>query len=87
MERIAMSQEERNWLEWLKRAEDGVITQRDAAEEMGVSDRRVRTPLKRKGKKGDAVVVHGLRGTAVQSEAAGGDEEASTGDSEAAGLA
>ena len=42
MERIAMSQEERDWLEWLKRAEDGVITQREAAEKMGVSARRVR---------------------------------------------
>jgi hypothetical protein len=28
MERIAMSQEERDWLEWLKRAQDGLITQR-----------------------------------------------------------
>src|SRR5471030_2115541 len=62
MERIAMSQEERDWLEWLKRAEDGVITQREAAEKMGVSDRWVRTLLQRKSKKGDAVVVHGLRG-------------------------
>src|SRR5713226_100096 len=62
MERIAMSQEERDWLEWLKRAEDGVITQREAAEKMGVSDLWVRTLLKRKSKKGDAVVVHGLRG-------------------------
>src|SRR6266700_452201 len=62
MERIAMSQEERDWLEWLKRAEDGVITQREAAEKMGVTDRWVRTLLKRKSKKGDGVVVHGLRG-------------------------
>src|ERR1700746_3124611 len=62
MDRIAMSQEERDWLEWLKRAEDGVITQREAAEKMGVSDRWVRTLLKRMRKRGDAVVVHGLRG-------------------------
>src|ERR1700746_3479661 len=62
MDRIAMSQEERDWLEWLKRAEDGVITQREAAEKMGVSDRWVRTLLKRKSTQGDAVVVHGLRG-------------------------
>jgi len=32
-----MSQKERDWLEWLKRAEDGVISQREAAERMGVS--------------------------------------------------
>jgi hypothetical protein len=30
-----MSQEERDWLEWLKRAQDGVVTQRQAAEKMG----------------------------------------------------
>ena len=34
-----MNQEERDWLEWLKRAQDGVVTQRQAAEKMGVSDR------------------------------------------------
>jgi len=37
-----MSQEERDRLQWLKRAEDGVITQREAAEKTGVSDRWVR---------------------------------------------
>ena len=30
MERIAMSQEERDKLEWLKRAQDGKISQREA---------------------------------------------------------
>lgn len=39
MERIAMSQRERDWLEWLKRARDGLVTQRQAAEKMGVTDR------------------------------------------------
>jgi hypothetical protein len=62
MERIAMSQEERDALEWLKRAKDGTVTQREAAERMGVSDRWVRTLLQRMGKRGDGVVVHGLRG-------------------------
>jgi transposase len=62
MERIAMSQEERDELHWLKKARDGTITQRDAAEKMGVSDRWVRKLLKRMAKQGDAVVVHGLRG-------------------------
>jgi len=37
-----MSQEERDKLEWLKRAKDGVITRREAADKMGVSDRWVR---------------------------------------------
>ena len=62
MERIAMSQEERDELDWLKRAKEGNITQREAARKMGVSDRWVRTLLKRMSKQGDAVVVHGLRG-------------------------
>jgi DNA-binding Lrp family transcriptional regulator len=62
MERIAMSQEERDWLEWLKRARDGHMTQRLAAEKMGVSDRWVRHLLAEWEEKGDGVVVHGLRG-------------------------
>ena len=64
MERIAMSQEERDWLEWLKRAQDGVIAQRQAAEKMVVSDRWVRKLLVRMKVEGDGVVVHGLRGRA-----------------------
>src|SRR3954470_21514895 len=62
MERIAMSQEERDALDWLKRARDGSMTQREAAEKIGVTDRWVRKLLKRMAKDGDAVVVHGLRG-------------------------
>jgi transposase len=62
MERIAMSQQERDWLEWLKRARDGVITQRKAAEKMGVTERWVHELLRRMEDRGDAVVVHVLRG-------------------------
>src|ERR1035437_2684818 len=62
MERIAMNQEERDWLEWLKRVQDGVVTQRQAAVKMGVSDRWVRKLLARMQSDGDRVVVHGLRG-------------------------
>src|SRR5579862_9711551 len=62
MERIAMSQEERDELHWLKKAMEGTITQRDAAAKMGVTDRWVRELLKRMATQGDAVVVHGLRG-------------------------
>jgi transposase len=62
MERIAMSQEERDELDWLKRAKEGSISQRAAAEKMGVSERWVRTLMKRMTKQGDGVVVHGLRG-------------------------
>ena len=57
-----MSQGERDWLEWLKRTKDGMITQRYAAEQMGVTDRWVRKLLVKMEKQGDGVVVHGLRG-------------------------
>lgn len=64
MERIGMSQEERDRLDWLKRARDKQMTQREAAEKMEVSERWVRKLLKRMKQQGDAVVVHGLRGRA-----------------------
>jgi transposase len=64
MERIAMSQQERDWLEWLKRARDKKMTQREAAEKMGVSQRWVRKLLRRMKQDGDQVVVHRLRGRA-----------------------
>jgi len=64
MERIAMSQDERNRLEYLKRARDKVIPQWKAAKGMEVSERWVRKLLRRMKEEGDAVVVHGLRGRA-----------------------
>jgi len=62
MERIAMSQEERDKLEWLKRAGDRSMSQREAARRMGISDRWARSLLRRMKQQGDRVVVHGLRG-------------------------
>jgi len=59
-----MSQRERDWLEWLKRARDGLVTQRQAAEKMGVTDRWVRELLARLEEDGDRIVVHGLAGRA-----------------------
>jgi hypothetical protein len=64
MERIAMSQAERDWLDWLKRARDGHVTQKFAAEKMGITDRWVRSLLVEMKVRGDAVVIHGLRGQA-----------------------
>jgi transposase len=64
MERIAMSQQERDWLDWLKRARDKQMTQREAAEKMGVNERWVRRLLQRMREEGDQVVVHGSRGRA-----------------------
>jgi DNA-binding Lrp family transcriptional regulator len=57
-----MSQRERDWLNWLKQAETKQITQAQAAERMGVSERWVRKLLRRKKRQGDRVVVHALRG-------------------------
>src|SRR6202790_4830463 len=59
-----MNQEERDWLEWLKRAQERVITQAQAAKKMGVSERWVRKLLVRMKTDRDGVVVHGLRGRA-----------------------
>lgn len=56
-----MSQQERDWLEWLKRARDKKMTQREAAERMGITERWVRKLLRRMKSEGDRVVVHGLR--------------------------
>src|ERR1700675_542134 len=64
MERIEMSQAERDKLEWLKRAQDRRLSQSEAPQKMGVSDRWVRQQLQRMKQRGDAVVVHGLRGRA-----------------------
>jgi len=61
MERIVMSQEERDWLDWLKRARDGATTQRQAAERMRVIEHWVRKLLRRMRREGDGVVVHRLR--------------------------
>ena len=75
MERIAMSQEERDGLDWLKRARDGKLTQREAAEKMGVSERWVRKLLRRMKLEGDRVVVHGLRGRASNRKIAASTRE------------
>ena len=63
------------------------MTQREAAEKMGVSDRWVRKLLKRMSKQGDAVVVHGLRGRPSNRKLAGETQTTSAGDPEATGLA
>jgi transposase len=57
-----MNQADRDGLVALKKAKDKKITQGQAAEELGVSERQVRRLLKRMHKEGDKAVVHGLRG-------------------------
>jgi transposase len=57
-----MTQRDRDKLVALQKAKDGLITQKEAAKEIGQSERNVRRLLKRLKGKGDAVIVHGLRG-------------------------
>jgi transposase len=57
-----MTQRDRDRLIALKKAMEGLITQRQAAEEIGQSERHVRRLLKRLKSKGDAALVHALRG-------------------------
>lgn len=57
-----MTQQDRDRLVALKKAKKGLITQRQAAEEIGQSERHVRRLLKKIGLKGDKALVHGLRG-------------------------
>lgn len=59
---MAMNQDERDRLHWLKQVKDKKLTQKKAAELMKVSARWVRKLVKKMKRKGDAVVVHGLRG-------------------------
>src|SRR5271169_4726858 len=57
-----MSQAERDRLDALKRAKKKLITQGQAAEEIGVTERQVRRLLRKLRRKGDRVVIHELRG-------------------------
>lgn len=57
-----MTQQDRDRLVALKKAKKGLITQREAAEEIGQSERHVRRLLKRLNGKGDQALVHALRG-------------------------
>jgi len=59
---MALTQQERDWLDWLKQAKRKQIPQRQAAEQMKVSERWVRKLLQRMKREGDQVVVHKLRG-------------------------
>jgi hypothetical protein len=57
-----MRQEDRDRLVALKRAKKGLITQREAAEEIGQSERHVGRLLKKLKSQGDKAIVHTLRG-------------------------
>jgi transposase len=57
-----MNQAERDRLVTLKKAKKRLITQAEAARELGVSVRQVKRLLRALKKRGDRAVVHGLRG-------------------------
>jgi len=58
---LLMTQRDRDRLVALKKAKKKLITQRQAAEEMGQTERHVRRLLVKLRKKGDSAVVHALR--------------------------
>ncbi len=57
-----MTQAERDRLVALKKAEKKLIAQKQAAEEIGVTEREVRRLLRKLLKKGDRAVIHELHG-------------------------
>src|ERR1700759_1860124 len=57
-----MTQSERDRLVALKKAKKKLITQKQAAEEIGVTERHVRRLLRKLREKGDRAVIHELRG-------------------------
>ena len=57
-----MTQRERDRLVVLKKAQKRHITQRQAAEELKLSERQVRRLLGKLKEVGDRAVVHGLKG-------------------------
>jgi len=59
-----MSQDERDRLVALKKAKKKLITQKQAAEEIGVTERQVRRLLRKLRGKGDRAVIHELAGRA-----------------------
>jgi transposase len=61
-----MTQADRDRLVTLRKAKKKLITQREAAEELGLSTRQVKRLLKELKKRGDKAVVHGLRGKPSQ---------------------
>ena len=57
-----MTQADRDRLVALKKAASGAITQRQAAEELQLSERQVRRLLRKLRRGGDQAILHGLRG-------------------------
>ena len=61
-DQLLMTQKERDRLVALRKAKKKLITQKEAAAEIGVSERQVRRMLQRLRERGDRSVIHGSRG-------------------------
>ena len=61
-EKLLLTKRERDRLKVLHEVGKGQITQRQAAEQLKVSDRWIRELVARIGEEGDKAVIHGLRG-------------------------
>src|SRR3954447_7597627 len=81
-----MTQAERDRLVALKKAKKKLITQRQAADELGITERHVRRLLRELKRRGDKVVAHGLLGAPVESQDQRRHRAEGGRDSHAAGL-
>jgi biotin operon repressor len=70
-----MTQAERDRLVALKKAKKKLITQKQAAEELGITERHVRRLLRALKRRGDKAVVHALRGLPSNRKIAGETEQ------------
>jgi transposase len=70
-----MTQKERDRLVALKKAKKGLITQKQAAAETGVSERQVRRLLRSLKQRGDRAVIHASRGRASNNKIANEQQE------------
>src|SRR5258708_37434820 len=70
-----MTQAERDRLVALKKAKKKLITQKQAAEEIGVTERQGRRLLRKLRREGDRAVIHELRGRAANRKIAAGVEQ------------
>jgi transposase len=70
-----MTQAERDRLVALKKAKKKLITQKQAAAEIGVTERQVRRLLRKLRRKGDQAVIHELRGRASNRKLSGEMEQ------------
>ena len=70
-----MTQAERDRLVALQKAKKKLITQKQAADELGITERHVRRLLRELKRRGDQVVAHGLRGLPSNRKISGDTEQ------------